>query len=45
MKIPVYQVDAFTNKIFGGNPAAVCILEKWIDDTILQDIAAENNLS
>lgn len=45
MKIPVYQVDAFTNKIFGGNPAAVCILEKWIDDTILQNIAAENNLS
>ncbi|MBU2444437.1 MAG: PhzF family phenazine biosynthesis protein [Bacteroidetes bacterium] len=45
MKIPIYQVDAFTNKIFGGNPAAVCILEKWIDDTILQDIAAENNLS
>jgi PhzF family phenazine biosynthesis protein len=45
MKIPLYQVDAFTNKKFGGNPAAVCPLEKWIDDSTMQKIAAENNLS
>ena len=45
MKIPIYQVDAFTDKLFGGNPAAVCPLEKWLDDTVLQHIAAENNLA
>ena len=45
MKIPIYQVDAFTSKVFSGNPAAVCILDKWVDDEILQAIAAENNLS
>jgi PhzF family phenazine biosynthesis protein len=45
MKIPIYQVDAFTNKIFGGNPAAVCPLERWIPDDTLQAIAMENNLS
>ena len=45
MKIPIYQVDAFTSKVFAGNPAAVCILDSWIDDTVLQAIAAENNLS
>ena len=45
MKIPMYQVDAFTDRVFGGNPAAVCILESWLDDRILQAIAAENNLS
>jgi len=45
MKIPIYQVDAFTSKLFAGNPAAVCILEDWLDDKILQQIAAENNLS
>lgn len=45
MKIPFYQVDAFSRKIFGGNPAAVCLLESWIDDNTLQSIAAENNLS
>jgi PhzF family phenazine biosynthesis protein len=45
MKIPIYQVDAFTSKIFCGNPAAVCPLDKWIDDKILQSIAKENNLS
>jgi predicted PhzF superfamily epimerase YddE/YHI9 len=45
MNIPIFQVDAFTNKVFKGNPAAVCILEKWLDDKILQDIAEENNLS
>ncbi|MDQ7842018.1 MAG: PhzF family phenazine biosynthesis protein [bacterium] len=45
MKIPIYQVDAFTSEIFSGNPAAVCMLDSWIDDKHLQAIAAENNLS
>lgn len=45
MKIPLYQVDAFTSEIFHGNPAAVCPLEKWLPDTTLQNIATENNLS
>lgn len=41
----IYQVDAFTSELFGGNPAAVCPLEKWIPDDIMQKIAAENNLA
>jgi PhzF family phenazine biosynthesis protein len=45
MKIKQYQVDAFSSKIFGGNPAAVCPLDTWLDDELLQAIAAENNLS
>ena len=45
MKVPIYQVDAFTSEIFSGNPAAVCILDLWIEDRLLQSIAAENNLS
>ncbi|PKL83110.1 MAG: isomerase [Ignavibacteriae bacterium HGW-Ignavibacteriae-3] len=45
MTFQFYQVDAFTSKLFGGNPAAVVPLEKWLDDTTLQNIAAENNLS
>ena len=45
MNIPIYQVDAFTDKLFGGNPAAVCPLEDWLDPAIMQKIAAENNLS
>jgi len=45
MKIPIYQVDAFTSEVFSGNPAAVCILDSWLDDNLLQSIAAENNLS
>jgi len=45
MKIPIYQVDAFTSDVFSGNPAAVCILGSWLDDNMLQSIAAENNLS
>lgn len=45
MKLPIYQVDAFTDKLFGGNPAAVCPLEKWLEDEKLQSIAAENNLA
>ncbi|GAB4133245.1 MAG: PhzF family phenazine biosynthesis protein [Raineya sp.] len=46
MNIPIYQVDAFiTNKIFSGNPAAVCPLRQWIDEATMQNIALENNLS
>lgn len=45
MKFPIYQVDAFTSEVFSGNPAAVCILDEWIDDGKLQSVAAENNLS
>ena len=45
MKLDMYQVDAFTDKVFGGNPAAVCPLDEWLDDKTLQNIAAENNLS
>ncbi len=43
--IPLYQVDAFTSRLFGGNPAAVCPLDRWLDDATLQAIAAENNLA
>ncbi len=45
MKLPMYQVDAFTDHVFGGNPAAVVLLNDWLPDGTLQDIAAENNLS
>lgn len=45
MKFPLYQIDAFTDKLFGGNPAAVCPLEAWLPDEKLQKIGAENNLS
>ncbi|WP_050182085.1 PhzF family phenazine biosynthesis protein [Domibacillus robiginosus] len=45
MRIPIYQIDAFTNEQFKGNPAAVCPLNKWIKDDVMQKIAAENNLS
>ena len=45
MIIPIYQVDAFTDRLFSGNPAAVCPLDFWPSDEILQNIAAENNLS
>lgn len=45
MRIPIYQIDAFTDRLFGGNPAAVCPLEGWLPDATLQAIAAENNLS
>jgi len=45
MKIPIYQIDTFTGNLFSGNPAAVCPLEKWLDESILQSIAAENNQS
>ena len=42
MKLPIYQVDAFTNKVFGGNPACVVPLKKWVKDEILINIAQEN---
>jgi PhzF family phenazine biosynthesis protein len=45
MELPIYQVDAFASALFRGNPAAVCPLEDWLPDEILQNIAAENNLS
>ncbi len=45
MKFTLYQVDAFTDKVFSGNPAAVCILDSWLDDHTLQQIAMENNLA
>ena len=45
MKLKQYQVDAFTDKVFGGNPAAVVPLNHWLDDELLQAIAEENNLS
>jgi PhzF family phenazine biosynthesis protein len=44
--IPIFQVDAFTDHLFGGNPAAVCILNnEWLSDDLMQKIAAENNLA
>lgn len=45
MKLSIYQVDAFTDRVFTGNPAAVCPLAEWLADEILLKIAAENNLS
>lgn len=45
MKIPIYQVDAFANQRFKGNPAAVCPLDSWLPDTVMQNIAQENNLA
>ena len=45
MKLPLYQVDAFTDRLFGGNYAAVMPLPHWLDDAVLQAIAAENNVS
>ena len=45
MKLKIYQVDAFTDKIFSGNPAAVCPLDSWLPDSVMQNIALENNLA
>lgn len=45
MKLNLYQIDAFAKNIFEGNPAGVCPLDKWIEDSIMQKIANENNLS
>jgi PhzF family phenazine biosynthesis protein len=45
MRIPLYQVDAFTSRLFCGNPAAVCPLSEWLPEATMQAIAAENNLA
>src|SRR5215510_14902701 len=45
MELPIFQVDAFASRLFGGNPAAVVLLPQWLPDEILQAIAAENNLA
>jgi len=45
VEIPLYQLDAFTGRLFAGNPAAVCMLREWPEDALLQAVAAENNLS
>jgi len=45
MKLTIYQIDAFAQKVFEGNPAAVIPLQKWIVDELMQKIAMENNLS
>ncbi|OFX83986.1 MAG: isomerase [Bacteroidetes bacterium GWF2_33_16] len=45
MIIKIFKLDAFTNELFSGNPAAVCILDYWLKDTIMQKIATENNLA
>ena len=45
MKLKIYQIDAFTNKVFQGNYAAVIILEEWLSTELMQQIATENNLS
>lgn len=45
MKLTLYQIDAFTDHVFGGNPAAVCILDKWLENDLMQKIAQENNLA
>lgn len=45
MEIPIYQVDAFTSRVFAGNPAAICPLDSFLPDAVMQSIAAENNLA
>ena len=45
MKLKLYQIDAFTDKLFSGNPAAVIPLKKWIPDELMQNLAMENNLA
>jgi predicted PhzF superfamily epimerase YddE/YHI9 len=44
-RITYFEVDAFANQMFRGNPAGICPLEKWLDDALMQSIAAENNLA
>ena len=44
-RIKIFQVDAFSNHLFSGNPAAVCLLDNWLPDEVMQSIALENNLS
>jgi PhzF family phenazine biosynthesis protein len=45
MEAPLFQVDAFADRLFAGNPAAVCVLRRWPDEAVMQAIATENNLS
>jgi predicted PhzF superfamily epimerase YddE/YHI9 len=45
MRLPIFQLDAFTSRVFSGNPAAVCPLPRWLDDATMLAIAAENALS
>lgn len=45
MKLPIFQLDAFSSRLFGGNPAAVVVLPEWLPDETLQAIAQENNLA
>jgi PhzF family phenazine biosynthesis protein len=45
MELDLYQADAFSAQVFGGNPAAICPLTHWLSDSLMQQIAAENNLS
>ncbi len=45
MKLPIYQIDAFASELFKGNPAAVCPLDRWLPDKLMQLVASENNLS
>ena len=45
MRIPLYQIDAFADQPFTGNPAAICPLQTWLDDATMQNMAMENNLS
>ena len=45
MKLSLFQVDAFASAPFTGNPAAVMLLDSWLDDDLMQSIAMENNLS
>lgn len=43
--LPIYQIDAFSDQIFSGNPAAICPLDEWLTDDVMQKVASENNLS
>jgi PhzF family phenazine biosynthesis protein len=45
LSIPIYQADAFTDRLFGGNSAAICIFDQWPDDSLMQSVASENNLA
>jgi len=45
LELPFYKIDAFTSRLFGGNPAGVVPLERWLPDKTLQAIAFENNLA
>ena len=45
MRVPIFQIDAFTTRRFAGNPAAVMVMDRFPEDAVLQSIAAENNLA